>query len=214
MAPGTAPVDDRRSGPVRPVPPAPSGGPHPPVPCRTVIPADPDPVRHVVLLGPMGAGKTTVGAALARRLGRPLVDNDVELESRAGRSAARIAAESGLDALHVLEADELRHALRRRPAAVVTAAASVVDRPDTPALLAGHVVVWLDAPAEVLEHRTAGSTHRPALAPQGVGSAAALAEGRRPRFAALADVRVDATAGGPDDVAAAIVTRLAAVRPH
>ena len=176
-------------------------------------PADPDPVRHVVLLGPMGAGKTTVGAALARLLGRELVDNDVELESRAGLSAARIATERGLEALHDLEADELRHALRHRPAAVVTAAASVVDRPDTPALLAHPVVVWLDAPAEVLDRRTAGSTHRPALAPQGAGSAAALADGRRRRFATLADVHVDATAGAPDDVAAAIVTRLGALRP-
>ena len=161
----------------------------------------------------MGAGKTTVGTALARDLGRELVDNDVELEARAGSSAARIAAERGLAVLHDLEADELRHALQRRPAAVVAAAASVVDRPDTAALLAPHVVVWLDAPADVLDLRTAGSSHRPALAAQGAGFAAAVAEGRRGRFAALADVHVDATAGSPDDVAAAVVARLADLPP-
>jgi shikimate kinase len=166
------------------------------------------PDRHVVLLGPMGAGKTSVGTALAGLLGRTFVDNDVELSARTGDSAAGIAAEEGLDALHDLEAEELRAALRRRPGAVLAAAASVVDRPDARALLAGHVVVWLDAPPDVLDRRIAGSRHRPDLPAHGEGSAADLAERRRERFAAVADLRVDAGTGPPEDVAATVVARL------
>src|SRR5262249_45956694 len=87
--------------------------------------------RHVVLVGLMGSGKSTVGHALARRLGRPFVDNDEALEARSGRSARAIADADGADALHRLEAQALVDALARPEPAVVAMAASVVEHPGT-----------------------------------------------------------------------------------
>ncbi|HEY4752428.1 MAG TPA: shikimate kinase, partial [Candidatus Limnocylindrales bacterium] len=61
-------------------------------------------VRHVVLLGTMGSGKTTVGRLLAERLGRPLRDSDPEIEAATGYTAREIRDRDGPDALHDLEA--------------------------------------------------------------------------------------------------------------
>jgi shikimate kinase len=76
----------------------------------------------------MGAGKTTLAEALARRWVRPLRDSDADLLCEHGRSAAQLAAELGADSLHGLEATHLLRALADRPAPVIAAAASVVDR--------------------------------------------------------------------------------------
>ena len=85
--------------------------------------------RHVVLIGPMGAGKSTVGRLLARDLGRPLWDNDVELVRVTGRQLAELV-ELPRDALHALEHDVLRAGLSQMEPHVVTAAGSVVRADD------------------------------------------------------------------------------------
>ena len=72
--------------------------------------------RHVVLVGLMGAGKTTVGVPLARALGRPYRDNDSELERRTGRTAHDLAAAEGMDGLHRAESETLAALARRRRA--------------------------------------------------------------------------------------------------
>ena len=99
---------------------------------------------HVVMVGPMGAGKSTVGVALARRLERPYVDSDAEVERRTGRSARQIAASDGLPALHRLELSVLRDALTSNEPAVIASAASVVDGcVGRLALATARTVVWL-----------------------------------------------------------------------
>jgi shikimate kinase len=83
--------------------------------------------RHVALVGLMGTGKSTAGRIVARRLGRPYVDNDDGLEAAAGRTAREIQDDDGEEALHALELEVLRGALARTEPAVIGAAASVVD---------------------------------------------------------------------------------------
>jgi shikimate kinase len=124
------------------------------------------PARHVVLVGLMGSGKTTVGRALARRLGRPFVDNDAALSERTGRSAREIAAADGADALHRLEAESLADALARTDPAVVAAAAAAPFEPLAAAALRTHDVVYLRASPGVLAARLtarapAADDHRP-----------------------------------------------------
>jgi shikimate kinase len=121
------------------------------------------PVRHIVLIGLMASGKSTIGPALAARLGRPFLDNDAMLERRTGRMARDIEASSGLDELHADEARVLADALRTPEAAVIAAAAAAVLAPDAAPLLAGHDVVYLRAAPDTLAQRAAGSGdgHRP-----------------------------------------------------
>ncbi len=111
------------------------------------------PARHVVLVGLMASGKSTVGALLAARLAQPFVDNDAELEARTGRSAREIVAADGADALHALEAETLVAALDRPEPAVIAAAAAAVVEPAVVATLRNHVVVYLRAAPEVLAAR-------------------------------------------------------------
>jgi shikimate kinase len=150
------------------------------------------PPTHVVLVGMMGVGKTTTGAALAARLGWPLRDCDVDLEARTGSTGAELAAGAGLDRLHELEAGILLEALTVPAPLVVTAAGSVVGSERARSELAARAkVVWLDAPVGDLVVRMASGAHRRSLDAE---SAAVLLAERRADLEALADLRLDARA--------------------
>ncbi len=119
---------------------------------------------HVVLLGLMGAGKTSIGTVVAERLGLPLVDGDERLaELTGGRTAAEISEERGLDALHALEAEIAVAALDAADPAVIGPASSVCESAAVRDALSGHVVIWLSAPVEYLVVKAVKKSHRPLL---------------------------------------------------
>ncbi len=166
---------------------------------------------HVVLVGLMGAGKSSVGRLLAAWLGRPFVDSDEQIERRAQRSGAEIAAQDGVAALHELEWDVLRRALSDPAPAVIAAAASVVDSDDCMAALAGRFVIWVDAPDPVLAGRLATEPHRRRLGPDPLGALAEQRIRRDPRYAALATLRtspVESLARAADAFGAALLAFL------
>lgn len=145
--------------------------------------------RHLVVVGLMGSGKTTVGQALAEALGRRHRDSDADIERRSGRTAREIAATDGVEHLHGLELEHLRDAIAAADPSVISAAASVIDEPEGVALLQGRgvTVVWLRVdPATALQRSSRGS-HRPS--PEPLIEQAAR---RDPRFQAVADVEIDA----------------------
>lgn len=154
------------------------------------IGADPAPGRPVAVLGLMGAGKTSVATLLAHRWGRPLRDSDTDLEARHGRTAAVLAAELGKDGLHDLEAEHLLLALEERPAPIVAAAASTVDREVCRQALGGALVIWLDGSPRVLADRHALGGHRPLYGADVLDMLLEMDARRRPLFEAVADVRV------------------------
>lgn len=216
----------------RPDPPAPKRAPLirlQPEPGRPLQPQlqphpdpDPDRARPVVLVGLMGAGKTSVATRVARALGRRLRDSDRELWQRHGQSAAEQFRQAGAGALHAREAALLREALAERPAPVIAAAASVVEDPACRAALAGAYVVWLDAPPGVLADRIRDATAGPAGGgpadhrPRYPDPAAVLAAQHRRRagwFRAVADLVVDASEGTPETAAAAVLAGLASAPP-
>jgi len=177
------------------------------------------PVRHVVLIGLMASGKTTVGEALAARLDRPFVDNDVVLEARTGRTARAIAEAEGADALHRYEAEALVDALARIVPAVVAAAAAAPLAAGTAEALRSHDVAYLRATPAVLAARLAhapvADDHRPFVGDD--RTRAVLEEqfaARDERYRALATLTVDADRDGDGDGSAAIVDEItAAVAP-
>lgn len=162
-----------------------------------------DRVPHIVVVGLMGSGKTTVGQALAARLGRPFRDSDADLRARTGRSARDIAARDGVDALHALELAHLLDALVSDTPAVISAAASIIDTPaGRAALAAGDVrVAWLRIDPTIAARRMTGASHRPAHEPP-----AQQARRRDPWFQAAADIVVDADGEDAGAIAERLVT--------
>src|SRR5262245_50754663 len=117
--------------------------------------------RHVVLIGLMGSGKSSVGVPLARRLGRMYVDNDDVLVRRTGRNAQELADTEGLDALQREEAAILLDALASDTPAVIGAAASTITDRAIRDRLRDPFVVWLDRSPAELANRNDNDDHRP-----------------------------------------------------
>lgn len=160
-----------------------------------------DAARHVVLVGLMGSGKTSIGKVIAERSGRELLDSDALLEDRTGATAAEIAAGEGIDALHRLEAEVLRDALRRPTSSVIAAPASVADDPGAGTLLADHHVIWTTADPAVLADRVRDPGHRPVVGDSPEAVLREQAARRSGRYRALADVIVDSGVLSPEQAA-------------
>jgi shikimate kinase len=146
---------------------------------------------RILLIGMMGAGKSTVGRELARQLGRPFLDNDALVRAGTGREPAEIDASDGEDALHRAEADALRTAIARRGASVIGVAGAIVDDAAERERLAGAgFVVWLRARPETLRARIgSGAGRRPEATD--LGWLAARSSEREPVYRAVADLVVD-----------------------
>ncbi len=121
--------------------------------------------RHLVLVGMMGSGKTTVGRAIATRLGRPLLDSDAMIEAREGRTVRDIFRSDGEDAFRLVETAVLAEALAWPEMAVIAAAGGVVLRPENRRLLhdSRARIVWLRADPGLLADRVKGGSHRPLI---------------------------------------------------
>lgn len=118
--------------------------------------------RHLVLAGPMAAGKTTLGRILARRLGRRFIDSDEQIAKRMGMTSRELAATEGVDVLHELEGRMLIDALREQEPAVIAAAASIADSPETVMALGNSdaALVLVEAPTPTLFDRLSRPGHR------------------------------------------------------
>ena len=120
-------------------------------------------VRHVVLVGLMGTGKTTVGRGLAEALGLPFSDSDAAIERERGSTVKELADEIGVEEMHELEARHLLRTLDAPGPSVIAAAASTIDDAACRAALVapGVTTIWLKANPAVLARRFDRQRHRP-----------------------------------------------------
>jgi shikimate kinase len=165
-------------------------------------------VDRVLLVGMMGAGKTTVGKQLGVTLGWPYLDNDELLARAVGKDTRRVQEEDGERALRRAEAAALTMALTVPGPLVAGVAGGVVTNPlDRDRLRAGGFVVWLRGSMATLADRVDG-TDRPWLSADPRRALAELYAGRAHLYASVATMTVDVDELPPDRIADLIATTL------
>jgi shikimate kinase len=164
--------------------------------------------EHVVLVGLMGSGKSTVGRELAVLLGRPFIDNDEQVRAATGRSVAEISLAEGVSEMRRLESEALAQALAWPVPAVITAAAGTILDEQVRRRLREPFVVWLRAEPATLARRVTADPLRPFLGDQPEGVLHTMDQERSALYAEVADLSVSVDALAPADVAASIAARL------
>jgi shikimate kinase len=168
------------------------------------------PIDHIVVVGLMGAGKSTIGQALAERLGWSWRDSDMDIAAATGLTVRELRDRDGTDAMHAREAAQLHDALAESGPNVVSAAASVIDDEASREALArpGVRTVWLRASPDVLASRFDSDAHRPAFgASPGLFLADQLAQ-RGPLLEGLVRqgaLEIDVDQLTPDEIVARVV---------
>jgi shikimate kinase len=158
----------------------------------------------IVLVGFMGAGKTTVGQLLAGRLGLPFTDSDQVIEQRAGRTVRQIFAEDGEPAFRALE-HQVIAGLLDGPARVLALGGGAAEHPGTRERLATAQVVYLEVGYEQVMARVGGDPGRPLLARPDL---AATYQRRLPLYAAVATLTVPTDHRPPEAVSQDVLARL------
>ncbi|MBM3546648.1 MAG: shikimate kinase [Alphaproteobacteria bacterium] len=171
------------------------------------------PSRSVVLVGLMGAGKTSIGRRLAQRLGLAFVDSDHEIETAAGCTIETIFEMYGERAFRDCERRVIGRLLEEPVQVIATGGGAFMDHETRGTVKARGVSVWLRADLELLLHRVSRRANRPLLKrgdPKEVLSA--LMAQRYPIYAE-ADVTVDTRDAPPDVTVDAVIAGLQALAP-
>lgn len=159
----------------------------------------------------MGCGKTTVGKALAQQLRYRFFDADVLVERVAGQKIAEIFAQQGETTFRQLESQVLSELCSYTKSVIATGGGVVTQQQNWRYLQQG-VIVWLDAPLEVLLPRLQGNRRRPLLQNVDLPSKlTGLLADRRDRYA-QADLHIDITAReAPRAIAARIIEQIPSI---
>ena len=164
------------------------------------------PTGNLVLVGPRGAGKTVVGRAVARRLGRPFVDTDDEIVTRAAMPFDEIWKSGGEARFRELEREVVADVCAAPdPLVIASGGGAIVDPDNRRRFRASGVVVWLHAPTPVLAARVGDGATRPLLAGDPAGALARLGAARQDAYESAADAVVETEDRAIDDVADAVL---------
>jgi shikimate kinase len=144
--------------------------------------------RHLVLVGLMGAGKSSVGARCAERLGRAFVDTDDLIVDQAGMPVDEIFRTGGEERFRELERRVIADVcVSPAPLVIASGGGAIVDVDNRRRLREVGVVVWLHAPTEVLVSRVGNDPGRPLLGGDPHGALARLGAARQDTYSQAAD---------------------------
>ncbi|WP_329342500.1 shikimate kinase [Streptomyces sp. NBC_01352] len=164
-------------------------------------------VPVVVLVGPMGVGKSTVGQLLAERLGVGYRDTDDDIVAEQGRSIAEIFVDEGEPDFRAIEKRAVRRALAEHDGVLALGGGAILDE-DTRALLTGQRVVYLSMDVEEAVKRTGLNAARPLLAVNPRKQWRELMEARRHLYESIATAVVSTDGRTPEEVTQAALDAL------
>jgi shikimate kinase len=164
-------------------------------------------VPVVVLVGPMGVGKSTVGRMLADRLGLAYRDTDDDIVAEQDRTVAEIFVDEGESVFRGIEKDAVRRALAEHDGVLALGGGAILDE-DTRALLAGPRVVYLSMNVEEAVKRTGLNAARPLLAVNPRKQWRELMEARQHLYEEVATAVVATDGRTPEEVTQAVLDAL------
>jgi shikimate kinase len=168
-------------------------------------------MKHLVLIGLMGAGKSSVGSVCASRLARDFVDTDDVATALAGMSFDALWETGGEAWFRELEKQAVADVCASPvPLVIACGGGTVLDPDNRRALRAAGVVVWLRAPVDVLAARVGDGSSRPLLAGDPSAALSRLASAREAAYEASADVVVESDVS-VDEVADRVLAEFAQV---
>jgi len=165
-----------------------------------------------VLIGPPGAGKSTVGEMLAQRLGVPFADTDADVEAAAGKPAGDIFIEDGETTFRDLERAAATRALTEHDGVLALGSGAVLDA-GVRRLLAGERVVYLSAGFTAVARRTGIDRPRVVVPGNPRGLLRTMLEQRRPVYEELASITVDTDDLAPEEIVADLAGQLTGGTP-
>ena len=163
---------------------------------------------RVILVGPPGSGKSTVGALLAELLGVEYRDTDADVEALTGSTIADLFTERGEQYFRELESEAVRAAISEHEG-VLSLGGGAVLREETRAALAGRRVAYLEVDAAEAAARVGLNTARPLLLGNVRGRLNQLLQQRRPVYEQVATITVNTVGRPADEVAAQLAKELA-----
>ena len=159
----------------------------------------------MVLVGLMGSGKSTVGALVAQRTGRALVDVDTVITARMNKTVRELWEEGGEAAYRYLESEVVLETLREDTPTVLAAPGGVVLDALVCVALAHSLVVWLRTSPSTLAGRVRPGDHRPLLEDRPAETFAAMAEMRSELYRQVATAIIDTDGRAPESIADEVV---------
>ena len=164
--------------------------------------------RPIVLVGLMGAGKSTVGRRLAKRLGLPFVDSDVAIEEASGSPTAELFERYGEEDFRDGERRLVARLVEGDIRVIATGGGAFIDPRTRQLLNERAITVWLDAPIDVLAERTGRRNNRPLLRNGDRAATLARLNDERRDFYSEAQIHVRSEGGAHSDVVEAIIAAL------
>lgn len=166
---------------------------------------------NVFIIGMMGVGKTTVGRLLAQQLGYGFIDTDVIIEKLASKTINAIFAEDGEENFRELEASVLSE-LSAHTRLTIATGGGIVSRRFNWSYLHQGLIVWLDAPVDVLINRLQNDTTRPLLQEANPTQVLQKLLDQRRSLYAEADLRIPINAiDTPEEIASRIISEIPSV---